>query len=117
MNAFMFQSCEPAVAYPPLVTTPGSRTDRQGDEALTDGAPSHDLPEYMGRTFPAMCGFWAITSEWTSRYYLPVPEPVIGRVPWAFAEATFQKLLGWADRLHYKVARGDQAPHHSTILQ
>lgn len=117
MNAFMFQSCEPAVAFPPLLVTPGALSDRQSDEAVMDGAPAHDLPDYMGRTFPALCGFWVITSEWTSRYYLPMPKPVVGRVPWSFAEAIFQKLLDWADGLHFRLARGDQTPHHSTILQ
>ncbi|MDB5911093.1 MAG: nitrate assimilation regulatory protein nirA [Massilia sp.] len=117
MNSFMFQCCDPAVEFPPLLDIPGAMDDRQVDEELTDGAPSHGLPEYMGRTFPAMCGFWVITSEWTSRYYLPDHEAVVGRVPWQFTQSIFKKLLHWTDGFHSRLARGDQIPHHGAILQ
>ncbi|OIW25547.1 hypothetical protein CONLIGDRAFT_621354 [Coniochaeta ligniaria NRRL 30616] len=116
MNSFIFQSYEAAVEWPPLLEIPGASSDRQADEEVTDGVPAHGLPEYMGRTFPAMCGFWAITSEWISRYYLPNQEPVVGRVPWEFTQDIFKKLLSWTDGLHFKLARGDQTPHHSAIL-
>lgn len=117
MNSFIFQRYEPAAVWPPVLDIPGALSDRQTDEEVTDGAPAHGLPEYMGRTFPATCGFWVITSEWTARYYLPSQEPVVGRVPWEFTQSIFKKLLVWTDGLHFMLARGDQAPHHSAILQ
>jgi hypothetical protein len=117
MNGFMFQKCDPAIAFPPLLEVPGEYNDRRMDEAVSDGAPSHDLPGYMGRTFPTMCGFWSITSEWTLRYYLPTHEPVVGRVPWEFTLSMFRKLMAWTDGLHFKLARGDEIPHHGAILQ
>lgn len=117
MSSFMFQCSDPAVELPPLLDIPGAMSDRQIDEEVADGAPSRDLPDYMGRTFPATCEFWVITSEWTSRYYLPTHEPVVGRVPWEFTQSVFKKLLQWTDGFHTRLARGDQIPHHGAILQ
>jgi len=120
MNSFMFQSFEPSLEFPPLLQIPGALSDRESDEEVADGAVSHGLPQYMGRTFPAMCKFWVLTSEWTCRYYAPTQgphEPVVGRVPWEFAQATFKKLLAWTDGFHFMLARGDQIPHHTAILQ
>jgi hypothetical protein len=117
MHAFMFQRHEPALEFPPLLRVPGGASDRQRDEYVTDGAISTTLPDYMGRTFPAMCGFWVLTGEWAARYYTSVQVPVVGRVPWSFAESMFEKLLAWSDGLHFRLARGDQSSHHITILQ
>ncbi|KAH8904140.1 hypothetical protein BR93DRAFT_169665 [Coniochaeta sp. PMI_546] len=116
MHSFMFQSVQHAVEYPPLLEIPGGLSDRQAAEELADGATPHGLGEYMGQTFPAICAFWVITSEWTSRYYLPTQEPVVGRVPWEFTQSIFDKLLKWTDGFHCGLARGDQTPHHSAVL-
>ncbi|KAB5528009.1 hypothetical protein GE09DRAFT_975620 [Coniochaeta sp. 2T2.1] len=119
MNSFMFQTYDPSLEFPPQLSIPGAMSDRKGDEEVADGETSHGLPDYMGRTFPAMCSFWVLTSEWTSRYYMPPHgphEPVVGRVPWEFAQSTFKKLLAWTDGFHFLLARGDQIPHHTAIL-
>ncbi|KAB5585145.1 hypothetical protein GE09DRAFT_17115 [Coniochaeta sp. 2T2.1] len=119
MNSFMFQTYDPSLEFPPQLNIPGAFSDRKGDEEVADGETSHGLPEYMGRTFPAMCSFWVITSEWTSRYYMPPHgphQPVVGRVPWEVAQETFKKLLAWTDGFHFLLARGDQIPHHTAIL-
>jgi hypothetical protein len=113
----MFQKEEPAMKFPPRFSPPGSGSHLRSDEIRTGDLPSHDLPSYMGRTFPAMCQFWVLTGEWTSVYYTPEQTPVLGRVPVEFAEKTFRKLLAWADNLHIMLARGDQSTHHCVILQ
>jgi len=115
----MFQEAEPLVEFPPTAGVPGAGSQSQPDEAPTDEkkAARHNLPEYMGRTFPAMCQFWVLTSQWTSVYYTVDNSPVVGRVSVQFAVGIFEKLIAWADKLHIQLARGDQTAHHCTILQ
>ncbi|POR32983.1 Nitrogen assimilation transcription factor nirA [Tolypocladium paradoxum] len=116
MRSFMFQEEEPAAKYPPMGEPPGGGVHLRYDELDTDGVASNTPPAYMGQTFPAMCEFWVLTSKWTSVYYTPGGQPVLGRVPFEFAYGIFQKLLAWSDNLHILLARGDQSPHHSVIL-
>lgn len=117
MHSFMFQRYELALDFPPLLDVPGGYSHTQGDESLTDGDVAPSLADYMGRTFPATCHFWVLTSQWMSHYYMALQTPVLGRVSWSFAEKMFEKLLSWTDGLHFRLARGDQARHHDTILQ
>lgn len=118
MRSFMFQEEEPAARYPPKGEPPGGGVHLRSDELGMDSlAASVAMPAYMGQTFPAMCEFWVLTSKWTSVYYMPGGQPVLGRVPFAFANGIFQKLLAWSDNLHILLARGDQSSHHSVILQ
>jgi hypothetical protein len=113
----MFQEKELAVESPPHTRIPGRGSHLHSHELAVDGEVADDLPAYMGRTFPAMCQFWLITSEWMSVYYSDEDRPVSDRVPVEFAERIFRKLLAWADNLHTILARGGQSRHHGIILQ
>jgi hypothetical protein len=92
MRSFMFQEEELAARFPPAIGIPGCGTHLHLDPGA-DGGNSIDLPDYMGRTFPAMCQFWLLTSEWTAVYYTGDRTPVGDRVSLEFAQRTFQKLL------------------------
>lgn len=117
MHSFMFQLYHPALQSPPLLDVPGGFSERQADEPLTDGDVAPRLPDFMGRTFPAICRFWHITSEWMSEYYVISQMPVVGRIPMSFADKAFDKLMNMFDDLNFALARGDQCPHHANILQ
>jgi hypothetical protein len=116
MHSFMFQLYHPALQSPPLLDVPGGFSEKQADELLTDGDVAPRLPDFMGRTFPAICRFWHITSEWMSEYYVISQMPVVGRIPMPFADKVFVKLMDMFDDLNFGLARGDQCPHHANIL-
>jgi len=117
MRSFMFQEKEPAVKFPPAMGIPGSPSYLRAEETGLDGVTPDELPDYMGRTFPAICHFWLLTSEWILVYYNADNTPVSRRVSMEFAERMFKKLLDWSDHLHTMLARGHGSPHHSIILQ
>jgi hypothetical protein len=117
MHSFMYQLYHPALQYPPLLDVPGGFSERQADERQTDGDAAPRLPDFMGRTFPAICRFWHITSEWMAEYYAISQMPVVGRIPMSFAEKVFDKLMDMFDRINFNLARGDQCPHHASTLQ
>lgn len=113
----MFHEEEPAAKYPPTADPPGTAPHPYFEKLAGIATPVHKLPYYMGQTFPAMCEFWLLTSEWTTVYYVAGGTPVIDRVPLEFAQEAFQKLLNWSDNLATLLARGDQSSHHCTIFQ
>ncbi|KAK8002338.1 hypothetical protein PG989_002057 [Apiospora arundinis] len=116
MRSFLCQTYEFVTGIVPVVSIPGSNNHLPSAESFAVDPPSHVLPDYMGRTFPALCQFWALTSDWMAIYYREDPSPVHTRVHVDFAEQTFQKLLAWSDSLHVMLARGAQSTHHTIIL-
>ncbi|KAK7985506.1 hypothetical protein PG996_005254 [Apiospora saccharicola] len=116
MRSFLCQTDEFAIGIAPTVNIPGSNSCLRSAELFGVDSPSHVLPDYMGRTFPALCQFWALTSDWIAIYYREDPSPVCTRISVDFAEHTFQKLLAWSDSLHVMLARGPQSTHHAVIL-
>ncbi|PWI64680.1 hypothetical protein PCL_08689 [Purpureocillium lilacinum] len=116
MRSFMFHEEEPAAKYPPNADPPGAAPRPYFDDLDRVAAPVHKLPHYMGQTFPVMCEFWLLTSEWTTVYYVADGTPVVDRVPLGFAQEAFQKLLTWSDNLATLMARGDQSSHHGIIF-
>jgi hypothetical protein len=117
MHSFMFHLFHPALQSPPLLDVPGGFSEREADESQTDGEVAPRLPDFMGRTFPAICRFWHITSEWMAEYYVIAHTPVAGRIPMSFAEKVFDKLMDMFDHMNFGLARGDRCPHHANILQ
>jgi hypothetical protein len=113
----MFQEEEPAAKYPPRTEPPGKLAPHRFDRSDVNTLAPGESPSYMGETFPAMCDFWLLTSEWTTLYYTAHSLPVISRVPVEFAHETFHKLLSWSDNLTTPLARGDKVFHHGMILQ
>ncbi|KAK7993912.1 hypothetical protein PG989_007293 [Apiospora arundinis] len=116
MRSFLCQTYEFVTGIVPVVSIPGSNNHIPSAKSFAVDLPSHVLPDYMGRTFPALCQFWALTSDWMAIYYREDPSPVHTRVHVDFAEQTFQKLLAWSDSLHVMLARGAQSTHHTIIL-
>ncbi|KXL45058.1 MAG: hypothetical protein FE78DRAFT_148967, partial [Acidomyces sp. 'richmondensis'] len=70
------------------------------------------LPSYMGMTFASLLDFNVINHEVAMVYVSDDPRPIVERVPLAFAEAKYQKLLQWADGLPAAVVRREQNDHH-----
>lgn len=76
----------------------------------------HPLPEYMGKTFPALCKLWTIANEFLWSHYdhddtiAPMTRAILER-----AHATYRQLLEWADNLPLDMARSDDNRHHTVI--
>lgn len=72
-------------------------------------AGSHDTavspPLYLGPTFPKFCRLWMIAQEVLSVYSYSSSTPVSERVPLAFAESKYQKLLVGASTLQRDLQR------------
>lgn len=83
----------------------------------TDTTPQLPLPPYMGQTFPNICDFTLLTSEWVAVYYVSGNAPIPGRVAVEFAHRMFRKLLAWFDNIDTMLARGDKSTHHCIIFQ
>jgi len=117
LHCFYFH--DPPILYPPNLPVPGEKV--QHLEVVSEGtavdATTTILPGYMGQTFTTMCRFWAIVQEITVAFFGPDGKPISGRVPLAFAEAKYQKLLAWADTMGEGMALGEHSPAHVIISQ
>jgi len=71
----------------------------------------------MGMTFATLLEFNIINHEVAMVYVSDDPRPIVERVPLAFAEAKYQRLLHWADSLQPPMVRGEQNDHHVLDLQ
>ena len=74
------------------------------------------MPPYMGQTFTSLCKFWLIAHEFIETYYSDLSVPIIDRVPMAFVESTYQKLLLWA-RDYFSPNLGRPRIHHEAIMR
>ena len=113
LHAFYYQA-EP-VFYPPIYPIPG-RDAAEGDNSGITW-PAHPLPHYMGMTFTAMCEFWKIAQEIISVYFGSTDSAPLGRVPLAFAESRYQKLLEWTDKLHENMQHRKGCELHLIMVQ
>ncbi|RGP64023.1 nitrate assimilation regulatory nira [Fusarium longipes] len=86
------------IRFPPTLRIPG------GDE---NSSGSGSSPPYLGSTFASMCRIWTILQEVLSVYCFPSSTPISERVPLAFAEGKYQKLLEWARSLPSSMMRTD----------
>ncbi|KAM4062337.1 fungal zn(2)-Cys(6) binuclear cluster domain-containing protein [Hirsutella rhossiliensis] len=116
MRSLLFQVEEPAAKYPPSAHPPGEPTPFRLAHFTASTTESAPLPSYMGQTFPNMCDFWRLTSEWTTVYYVSGNAPILGRVSLGYAHETFRKLLAWSAGIDTMLARGDKSSHHCIIL-
>ncbi|SCV35422.1 uncharacterized protein FFFS_04730 [Fusarium fujikuroi] len=81
-----------SIAIPPSLPIPG-------DGRHADLWPEHPLPAYMGLSFTRLCQFFTMIQEVAVVYSIADATPIVDRVPIAFAEAKYQKVLAWADSL------------------
>jgi len=95
------------IPYPPILPVPGcdSRPEIGVSEQIW---AAHPLPPYMKYTFPAICRFWVLMQEVLVAYLAQTDSSVTARVPLAFAESKYRRLLSWADTLREDMARGEQ---------
>jgi len=70
----------------------------------------------MGHTFTSLCKLWTILQEILAVYAVHDGRPLHERVPLAFAESKFQRLLSWADALVLDMARAPQRPGHVLVF-
>jgi hypothetical protein len=104
------------VPYPPVLPLPG-KSDR-GIPGLSDIQwPAHPLPDYMGGTFLVMCELWSIVQQVLAMYNAPRDGSLAEKVPLAFAEEKYQKLLSWADSLARELERKSHSLLHVLIFQ
>ena len=73
----------------------------------------------MGNTFRELCKLLNLFHELTLFYYTgsAANRDLRERVPLAFAEATYQKILRWSQSVEEVFADGGPRAHHVDILQ
>lgn len=110
----MFFGGTPA-PYPPILPVPGRHIS--GGAGVSEQTwPAHPLPPYMKYAFPAICQFWEIIKEVMTVYLAQADGSVMARVPLAFAESKYRRLLSWADTLAKDLARGKQGLGHIMVF-
>ncbi|KAJ4263497.1 hypothetical protein NW762_006316 [Fusarium torreyae] len=103
-----------SIALPPALPIPGD--DRRGG-SIECTWPEHPLPEYMGHSFTKLCEFFTIVQEVAVVYNATDGVPILHRVPLAFAEAKYQKVLAWADSLDKDMAWDQNSNEHVMLFQ
>ncbi|RYC81304.1 hypothetical protein BFJ63_vAg15801 [Fusarium oxysporum f. sp. narcissi] len=98
-----------SIAIPPALPIPG-------DERHDDLWPEHPLPEYMGSSFTKLCEFFTAIQEVAVVYSIADGTPIVDRVPIAFAEAKYQKILAWADSLGRDMAWDQNSQEHVMLF-
>ncbi|TVY67688.1 putative transcriptional regulatory protein [Fusarium oxysporum f. sp. cubense] len=88
------------IRFPPALPIPG---ERGMDERLGS------MSEFLGKMFPNTCRLWVIAQEVLGVYSF-AKSPISERVPLAFAEGKYQKLLVWAGTLDSNMKRIDGCP-------
>ncbi|KFA48276.1 hypothetical protein S40293_10140 [Stachybotrys chartarum IBT 40293] len=96
----LYYKCVP-ILFPPMFPVPGGNISDDEESSFENplGWKSYPLAPYMGAVFPALCGMWLIAQEIISAYYHDHEIPVADRVPLAFAESKYRRLLAWTTRL------------------
>ncbi|KIW04772.1 uncharacterized protein PV09_03962 [Verruconis gallopava] len=99
-RAFFYE--DEGVLYPPMYPKPGMLSPRpiRLGEVQTCGSPHHATT-----ILAALCELCVISQEVATVYYENSSEPIPARVPLAFAEAKYRKLLSWAERLPPDIVR------------
>ncbi|KAF9775291.1 hypothetical protein IL306_006615 [Fusarium sp. DS 682] len=98
-----------SIAIPPALPIPG-------DDRHDDLWPEHPLPEYMGSSFTKLCEFFTVIQEIAVVYSIRDETPIVDRVPIAFAEAKYQKILAWADYLGKDMAWDQNSDEHVMLF-
>jgi hypothetical protein len=76
-----------------------------------------DLACHTKSTFAAFCELCAIGQEIAAVYYKCSEGPVATRVPMAFAESRYRKLLAWAESLPFDLVRNEYSKPDVLVLQ
>ncbi|CAG7561152.1 unnamed protein product [Fusarium equiseti] len=97
-----------SISHTPSFPVPGADRDDYPDHAW----PDHPLPKYMGKSFTKLCHFFSIVEEVAAVYSANDRIPIFDRVPIAFAEAKYQKMLFWADSLSKDMAWNQDSHEH-----
>ncbi|KAF5542980.1 conidial development fluffy [Fusarium mexicanum] len=97
------------IAIPPALPIPG-------DVRHDDLWPEHPLPAYMGSSFTKLCELFTVIQEVAVVYAIADRTPVVDRVPIAFAEAKYQKLLIWADFLGKDMVWNPNSQEHLMLF-
>lgn len=108
---FFYDEC---ITATPALPIPGA--DRQDDSARPSW-PDHPLPEYMGKSFTKLCEFFSLVEEVAVVYSANDRVPIFDRVPIAFAEAKYQKMLAWADSMDKDMAWNKDSHEHVFLFQ
>ena|ERR1700761_7007236 len=115
-SLYMFE--EP-VGHPPYLPIPGKGEPAAGhrDATTPDDGAIKPLPSYMGQTFTVMCEYWSIIGEVVLLYRANNSVPLRDRVPFAFAESKYRKLIHWADHNSYSMNYSSESPPHVALFQ
>ncbi|KAM0553108.1 hypothetical protein ACHAPJ_007656 [Fusarium lateritium] len=89
------------IAFPPMFPVPGRNNEDTIDERLAVHWPRHFIPDYAGKTFQSLCELWTIIQEVAAVYFSEQGNEVNAqtRIPLAFVEAKYQKILSFTDSL------------------
>ena len=71
----------------------------------------------MGQTLPSLSKLSTILQDIHALYLARDAVPLMERVPLAFAESKYQRLLSWADTLPTELTLRDHSPAHVYFLQ
>jgi hypothetical protein len=85
------------ITFPPMFPVPGRNDQDTLDERLAVHWPRHFVPDYTGKTFQALCELWTIMQEVVAVYFAQQGATI--RIPLAFVEAKYQKILSFTDSL------------------
>jgi hypothetical protein len=111
LHSFYFR--DPPILHSPVLPIPGQRSQ----EAKDIGSSMAALPKYMGQTFSTFCQFWTLAQEMAVLYLGQDERTLAERVPLAFAESKYQKLLAWTNTVAESMALNDHSPAHVMIFQ
>ncbi|KAF4437586.1 Conidial development fluffy [Fusarium acutatum] len=104
------------IAFPPMFPVPGRSNEDTIDERLAVHWPAHFIPDYAGKTFQALCELWTIMQEVIAVYFAHQGDATAAsmRIPLAFVEAKYQKILTFTDSLPPEMSSidpGDMPDH------
>ncbi|KAM0227921.1 hypothetical protein ACHAPO_011128 [Fusarium lateritium] len=100
------------ITFPPMFPVPGRNDQDVLDERLAVHWPRHFIPDYTGKTFQALCELWTIMQEVVAVYF--AQQGATMRIPLAFVEAKYQKILSFTDSLPPEMSSidpGDMSDH------
>ncbi|KAF4996370.1 hypothetical protein FGRMN_4530 [Fusarium graminum] len=102
------------IAFPPMFPVPGRNSEDTIDERLAVHWPRHFIPDYAGKTFQALCELWTIMQEVVAVYFSQQGDNTSMKIPLAFVEAKYSKILSLTDSLPPEMSSANQAhmPDH-----
>ncbi|KAF4340440.1 conidial development fluffy [Fusarium beomiforme] len=102
------------IRYPPVLPMPGKVVDNMNPIMTKESVPS--VPRHSSPYFHTQCRLWVIALEVVSVYKQPSNVPISERVPIAFVEAKYRRLVACMDELGENGVRGGDYPAHVLIL-